>query len=121
MELTVRNMVVTKPRRLDRRNPFRFYTYRYGYFLAFLAGGGTATVDQLMESALRTRLACGITTDTVKKVRKDIADHKDVWKEPVTVPKNAYKLTVVVNMGGSMTCTHVADVPWDEYLDGKVR
>ena len=111
----------TKPRRLDRRNPFNWSTLRYGYFQAFLAGKGTATVDQLMESAIKTRTACGITTDTTAAVRKDISDHKNVWKDPVSVGKRSYKLTVKVNTDGSMTVTHVDGVPWARYMEGKVR
>ena len=109
-----------KPRRLDRRNPFEWYTRRYGYFAAFLKGNGKATREQLLESCLKTRAACGITTDTEAAVKKDIADHVYEWKKPGH-EKGSYKLTVKVAQDGTLTCTHVGDQTWAAYLKDKVR
>jgi len=108
-----------KPRRLDRRNPFNWWTCRYGYFSAFLAGGGTTTREKLLAGCMKTRTACEITTDTAGAVRKDIADHVNVWTKAKN--KASYKLTVTEAADGTLTCTHISGVPWAEYMEGRVR
>jgi len=114
-----KHVEATKPRRLDRRNPFEWYTRRYGYFSAFLAGGGTTTRDKMIEGCMKTRTACGITTDTPAAVKKDVADHVYEWKKGAA--GTGYKLTVKENKDGSVTCTHVDGVKWAKYMEGKAR
>jgi len=104
-----------KPRRLDRRNPFDWWTRRYGYFSAFLAGSGKTTREKLAAGCMKTRQACEITSDTAEAVRKDIADHVYEWK------RGGYGLTVTEAADGTLACTHVGHQTWAAYMEGKVR
>lgn len=107
-----------KPRRLDRRNPFKYWTRRYGFFSAFLAGGGSATREKLVDGAIKTRAACGIVEGNVEPIKKEIADHINVWKH--AADKKGYLLTVT-EQDGVLTVTHVGEQTWGEYMAGKVR
>jgi len=105
-----------KPRRLDRRNPFPWGGYLYGYFSAFLAGGGSTTREKLLARCIRSQEACGITVDPAR-IRKSIRDHIHHWKKG---NQKGYILTVT-EADKVLTCTMVGDVPWDRFLEGKVR
>jgi hypothetical protein len=104
----------TKPRRLDRRNPFDWDGYLYGYFSAFLDGKGETTRAKLLAGCVKTQEACGKTPD-LARIRKSIADHVMHWK------RGEYGLTIVESADRTLVCTHVQGVPWAEYIEGKVR
>ena len=118
MGKTAKTVQAVRPRRLDRRNPFGWWTRRNGYFSAFLAGGGRTTREALIAGCLKTRQACGI-TDSPPAVSKDVSDHVYKWR--MDARGTGYKLAVQVSEDGTITCTHVDGVPWAEYIKGKVR